>query len=153
MHRANLVGPLNLLELDRLPDRPCGHAKLSSRLFDQHVITLHGAQSTEKSGPIIDYSAGQFTLVPCIIIQSAGEKGGAVSKSKRAQQRWGIRFKILEKSAFRCHYCGTPSRETKLVIDHVVPLAKGGADHPSNMVASCIPCNGGKSDCILEVVA
>lgn len=76
-----------------------------------------------------------------------------VSKAKRQRQRWGIRFQILERSNFRCHYCGTPARETKLVVDHVVPLAAGGDDHPRNMVAACVPCNGGKGDRILEIVA
>lgn len=76
-----------------------------------------------------------------------------MSKAKRERQRWGIRFKVLERCGFRCAYCGTPARETKLVIDHVIPLAKGGEDHPRNMTAACQPCNGGKADCILEVVA
>lgn len=76
-----------------------------------------------------------------------------VSKSVRQRQRWGIRFHVLERDHFRCHWCGTPARETKLVIDHVIPLAKGGEDHPRNMVAACAPCNGGKSDILLEIVA
>lgn len=76
-----------------------------------------------------------------------------MSKSVRVRQKWGVRFRILERDNFRCHWCGTPARETKLVIDHIVPLAQGGSDTAPNMCASCSPCNGGKSDRLLEIVA
>lgn len=77
-----------------------------------------------------------------------------MGKQARVRQKWRVRFQILERDRFRCHWCGTPARETKLVIDHIVPLAAGGEDHPRNMVAACQPCNGGKGDLILmEVVA
>jgi hypothetical protein len=76
--------------------------------------------------------------------------------SPRARKRWKgaklrLRFRVLERDGWRCHWCGTPARETKLVIDHVHPFSKGGADNPSNYCASCEPCNGGKGDVILEV--
>lgn len=74
-----------------------------------------------------------------------------MSKSARQRQRWGVRFRILERDGFRCHYCGTPAKESPLVVDHVVPLALGGEDHPRNMAAACRPCNGGKSDRLLEI--
>lgn len=153
MQWPDFVGALDLTRLDRLPDSPRRDAELGRRLLDQHVITLHRRETTEKSTPIIDYSAGQFHFVPCIIIQWTGEKGGTVSKSARQRQKWRVRFQILERDNFRCHYCGTPASETKLVIDHVVPLAKGGEDRPRNMCAACPPCNGGKSDILLEIVA
>lgn len=76
-----------------------------------------------------------------------------MSKTRRERQSWRVRFQIMERDGFRCHYCGTPARETKLVIDHVIPLAKGGEDHSRNMAAACQPCNGGKSDILLEIVA
>lgn len=56
-----------------------------------------------------------------------------MSKAKRQQQKWGIRFRILEQDNFRCHWCGVPAREAKLVLDHVMPLAANGDDHARNM--------------------
>jgi len=44
---------------------------------------------------------------------------------------------------YRCAYCG---KETKLTVDHVVPLSKGGIHDISNVVPSCMPCNSGKQD-------
>jgi 5-methylcytosine-specific restriction endonuclease McrA len=49
---------------------------------------------------------------------------------------------ICEAQGGLCAYCG---RLVKLTIDHVVPIAKGGAHDPSNVVGACLPCNQSKS--------
>jgi len=61
----------------------------------------------------------------------------AISKS--------LRFQILRRDGFKCRYCGLKAAETELVIEHVVPVALGGKDEPSNLVASCRDCNTGKA--------
>jgi 5-methylcytosine-specific restriction endonuclease McrA len=71
---------------------------------------------------------------------------------RRRRNPLGLRFRVLARDKWRCHYCGTPASETKLVIDHVHPFSKGGADDVSNYAASCAPCNGGKADVLLEVL-
>jgi len=40
-----------------------------------------------------------------------------------------------------CAYCGEHGR---LTLDHVVPLARGGAHRIENLVAACKPCNSRK---------
>lgn len=56
-----------------------------------------------------------------------------------------------------CQYCGAgPLRiyhwneaqgaRDKATVDHVVPMSREGADHPSNMVVSCAPCKYRKGD-------
>jgi 5-methylcytosine-specific restriction enzyme A len=47
------------------------------------------------------------------------------------------RARIAERDGYRCVYCGGPFE----VIDHVVPIAAGGSDHDSNLVACCKACN------------
>ncbi|MFH2112719.1 MAG: HNH endonuclease, partial [Candidatus Bathyarchaeota archaeon] len=42
-----------------------------------------------------------------------------------------------------CIYCG--SRE-KLTVDHMIPLSRGGLDHPDNAVMVCGQCNSSKGD-------
>jgi 5-methylcytosine-specific restriction endonuclease McrA len=54
-------------------------------------------------------------------------------------------LQILEQFENRCAYCGAPAEE----IDHVIPLSKGGAHSPSNVVPACSPCNGSKHDKLL----
>ncbi|MFB8057104.1 HNH endonuclease [Kitasatospora purpeofusca] len=41
-----------------------------------------------------------------------------------------------------CVYCGARSE----VMDHAIPLARGGLDHFSNLVPACTACNESKND-------
>jgi 5-methylcytosine-specific restriction endonuclease McrA len=63
-----------------------------------------------------------------------------------------IRNRLAAKQGGKCHYCRctmtacdgcSPSSVT---LDHVVPLALGGPNLHSNMVASCYACNQAKAD-------
>ena len=56
-----------------------------------------------------------------------------------------LRFEILRRDGHTCRYCGATAPEVPLRVDHVVPVALGGSDDPSNLVAACEPCNSGKS--------
>lgn len=44
-----------------------------------------------------------------------------------------------------CVYCGAPATE----VDHVLPLRRGGLEHPDNLVPACGPCNWSKKDRLL----
>ena len=60
------------------------------------------------------------------------------------------RFEVLAKSGFKCRYCGRGANEGAiLVIDHIIPVARGGRSESSNYVAACQECNLGKSDLLL----
>jgi 5-methylcytosine-specific restriction endonuclease McrA len=45
-----------------------------------------------------------------------------------------------------CFYCGS---RTRIEIDHILPLAKGGAHSVGNLVAACKSCNASKNDSLL----
>jgi 5-methylcytosine-specific restriction endonuclease McrA len=46
-----------------------------------------------------------------------------------------------------CAYCGA----TELIeVDHIVPLARGGAHEPTNLAPACRPCNRSKRDRLLS---
>lgn len=68
------------------------------------------------------------------------------STSKRRTVSKKIRFLILERDGYRCCLCGRTAKETKLEVDHKVPVAKGGTDSLNNLWTLCIDCNKGKSD-------
>lgn len=53
------------------------------------------------------------------------------------------RFEVLRRDNYTCRYCR--STEDELTIDHVTPVALGGSDDPSNLVACCKDCNAGKT--------
>lgn len=64
-----------------------------------------------------------------------------------------IRFKILNRDNFRCQYCGRNPKEDncKLVVDHIIPSAKGGSNDESNLTTACFECNAGKVDKLLKI--
>lgn len=41
-----------------------------------------------------------------------------------------------------CTYCGASDEE--LVLDHIIPVSRGGSNHPTNLTAACVSCNGAK---------
>lgn len=75
---------------------------------------------------------------------------------KAARRRDAIPKKVIgsviERSKGKCHWCkckliingGTAYHPRKLHIDHVIPVARGGGDEETNLVASCAECNGRK---------
>lgn len=52
------------------------------------------------------------------------------------------RFEVLRRDGHTCRYCH--ATDSPLTVDHVVPVALGGSDDPSNLVACCRDCNSGK---------
>ena len=65
---------------------------------------------------------------------------------KRRSTGKRLRFEVFKRDYFTCRYCGAQPPDAILVIDHVVPLALGGASSAENYVTACEPCNQGKSD-------
>lgn len=55
------------------------------------------------------------------------------------------RFEVLKRDNHTCRYCGGTAPDVILTVDHVTPVALGGTDDPSNLVAACRDCNYGKA--------
>ncbi len=59
-----------------------------------------------------------------------------------------------EAQNWRCCYCGirmdtldvNRTQPTQPTIEHLIPLRKGGKDHPENLVIACCLCNSTKGD-------
>lgn len=60
----------------------------------------------------------------------------------------GLRYQILQRDGFRCCTCGRSPVQHGVVlhVDHIVAVAKGGTNEPSNLRALCAECNLGKGD-------
>lgn len=52
--------------------------------------------------------------------------------------------RMMESQNCMCSACGADLDDTGFHVDHVVPLAKGGSNWPSNLQLLCPPCNLGK---------
>lgn len=55
-----------------------------------------------------------------------------------------LRISILNRDNYTCQYCGRRAPGVSLHVEHIRSRHDGGADHPSNLVASCVDCNLGK---------
>ena len=63
-----------------------------------------------------------------------------------------LRFDILKRDNFTCQYCGRDrfKDNIKINIDHINPKVKGGLNKEDNLITSCVECNLGKFDVLLE---
>jgi hypothetical protein len=59
-----------------------------------------------------------------------------------------VKQRIRQQARFRCGYCLSPQRllMARLEIEHIIPIAKGGADNETNLWLACPICNQHKSD-------
>ena len=56
---------------------------------------------------------------------------------------------IIARDNSTCYLCGKRVAKKHLQIDHVQPLAKGGAHTYENLRVACAACNGRKGDLTL----
>jgi len=55
-----------------------------------------------------------------------------------------LRFEVFKRDKFKCQYCGKGAPDVVLVIDHIHPHSRGGANTILNLITACDPCNNGK---------
>jgi hypothetical protein len=107
---------------------------------------LHAANDMNAREPV-EPCPTQGELWPDVLTpMNSPEEPRSVSRRRR---------EIFERSAGKCHYCGTPlTLDGKWHVEHQQPRALGGGDDPLNLVAACVRCNLQKSDrTALEFVA
>lgn len=61
-----------------------------------------------------------------------------------------LRFEVFKRDHFTCQYCGAQPPDVVLVVDHITPVATGGATTLDNLLTACEPCNQGKADGVLS---
>lgn len=67
------------------------------------------------------------------------------SKTKeRRKMSNALRYKIMKRDNFQCVLCGATGKDDKLVIDHIIPVSKGGKTVTQNLRTACVKCNSGK---------
>ena len=65
---------------------------------------------------------------------------------QRAGVTNGLRYDVMRKDNFHCVLCGATGKTAQLVVDHVVPVSKGGKTEMGNLRTLCFECNSGKAD-------
>jgi hypothetical protein len=61
-----------------------------------------------------------------------------------------LRFEVFKRDSFTCQYCGRKAPDVILQVDHIHPRSKGGKDNILNYITSCVDCNAGKFNEVLE---
>lgn len=95
---------------------------------------------------IVNYCqlGGMGGMQPFVLISIAKK---CFKLKNRAAIPRAIRQKVLNKYQFTCCFCGAKSR---LEIDHIQPVSKGGEDKMSNYQVLCKSCNSKKSNKIIS---
>ena len=55
-----------------------------------------------------------------------------------------LRHQVFQRDGYRCRECGATNKETRLHVDHITPVAKGGTNDLSNLQTLCEECNRAK---------
>ena len=45
-----------------------------------------------------------------------------------------------------CFYCGARLSKSNATLEHIIPLCRGGTNHPDNLEIACYPCNDQRGD-------
>lgn len=61
-----------------------------------------------------------------------------------------LRKRLWREAKGRCVYCGDLLRLENVTVDHLLPKTFGGTRNIGNSVASCVDCNGTRSDMLLD---
>lgn len=52
-----------------------------------------------------------------------------------------VRKYVFNRDNYQCKSCGKTQQETELTVDHIISLARGGANDISNLQTLCCTCN------------
>jgi 5-methylcytosine-specific restriction endonuclease McrA len=72
------------------------------------------------------------------------DKRKEIKKEERNKMTLKLRYEILKRDGFKCVLCGKTAKETRLEVDHIIPLCDGGKSVKSNLRTLCFECNRGK---------
>jgi len=102
-------------------------------------------------GAIRNFRKWQRPKKPVVQHPLPEELRGFVSIDDEDDPAANLRAELCSEQDSQCFYCRTEithysKRHNSLDVDHRVPVARGGTDERSNLVAACRSCNRGKGD-------
>jgi hypothetical protein len=78
-------------------------------------------------------------------------ESGTTISSYRNRISQLVRDKVYLQDEFTCQYCSQQKTKNELVVDHFIPLKKGGDNSDENLICACTRCNGYKSDILPDI--
>lgn len=102
-----------------------------------------------KNGEPARWKQKKYRKEEFLKIWKAVEKGIQSNEYQRLLVTPKIRYEVLKRDQFTCRICGRTSSQTKLHVDHIRPISKGGSlggRNLENLRTLCDLCNIGKAD-------
>lgn len=112
------------------------------------VASLYDKCLAYRTGPTLDQLDRLMTRANEDLLLLALGAGGRPSAREWARLREEVFDQTFGDEPHHCLYC--KAHNTPLVLDHRVPVSKGGSNHPLNLVPACAPCNGSKGSKTVE---
>lgn len=96
--------------------------------------------STQKIYVAGTTGATKVSSVEMMIRAANGDFAAAKKAKRKNKSNRALRGKMLKKNDLCC-ICGNPMTLDDSSLEHVIPLSKGGLNHPNNYALSHIACN------------
>lgn len=101
------------------------------------------------SAEFLSFSDGIYSipnwarLCPVDLAARLRSRRRAKAPGKHSKAQWMAR---VEYHGWRCRWCRCALNAKTLRKDHVIPVSRGGAHWPSNLVPACHACNSSKNN-------
>lgn len=127
--------------LGKLPDMQAVNAKIQADWREKQVVRERGT----RANALARFRKNNPTAAALISERSRVKRDAQIDVSGSPDE---ARFKMRQIKAVDapCHYCGCPLMAKNIVIDHVIPLSRGGMHIASNLVGCCHHCNSSKGN-------
>lgn len=83
-------------------------------------------------------------LIRLMLITRPNER--RIRPTERKSWPKGLKHQLMRGQDNTCVYCGYRHKASKLEIDHIIPVVRGGSNDPSNLQVICSHCNRRKGD-------
>lgn len=81
-----------------------------------------------------------------IVISRSGDQVLDPHTKERRKMGATLRSLVMERDGFKCQRCGAGREHGPLVVDHILPVIRGGKSDMGNLQTLCHECNAGKGD-------
>jgi len=126
-------GALEFLRFD-------GNTRVNLGIAPGRWLSYFSASLIDGSAVAVEYWAGEVNR------HRNAEYNISTPKKERNKMDKSIRYDVLKRDGFKCKICGANGNDSKLHVDHIIPVSKGGKTEMGNLQTLCQKCNAGKSD-------
>jgi predicted DNA-binding transcriptional regulator AlpA len=88
----------------------------------------------------------RFRTLAAARLRIAQARSRRPSTAERSKMTNSLRYRVMRRDQFHCMLCGVTGKEAFLVVDHIMPVSKGGKTILANLQTLCQACNAGKGD-------